>query len=65
MLPELLMSFNPSVDKLAAAANVLANLGSRPALIVLLAMDSLQTKFLRVCDELLPHHCWSQPAADR
>ena len=61
------MSLNPSADKLAAAANTLANLGSIPALIVLLALNSLQTKFLGVCDgiSLLPHHCWLQPVADR
>ena len=59
------MSFDPSADKLAAAANILANLGGRPALIVLLAVNRLQTKFLAVCDGLLPHHCWLKPAADR
>ena len=35
------MSFNPSANKLAAAANMLANLGSRPALIVLLCNEQL------------------------
>lgn len=36
----------------ATAANVPANLGVRPVVIVLLAVNSLQTKVLRVCDVL-------------
>ena len=33
------MSFNPSANKLAAAANVLANQGTRTGLIMLLANE--------------------------
>ena len=53
---KLLISLDPSADKVPTATNVPANLGSRPALIVLLAMNNLQTKLLRDCDVLLLHH---------
>ena len=50
---KLLISLDLCADKIPTAANVLAYLGSRPTLIVLLAVNSLLTKFLRVCRVLL------------
>jgi len=59
------MSPQPPADKHPVATNVPANLGSRPALIVLLAMNSFKSKLLIMCDVLLLHHCWLQPAGDK
>lgn len=47
------------------AAYMPANFGSSPALMVLLAVNSLETKLLCFCDVLLLHHFWLQPAGDK
>jgi len=60
---ELMMACQPSAYKLVTAACLLANFGERPVLMVLLAVNSFQTNFLRVCDVLLLHHICLEPAA--